>query len=479
MMVKRNEIASSLRSLAMTWGCLIAFSFSGYSQIKNGFTIDGNVKGLKTGSKLCMVIKRNDIIDTVAKAVAINGIFRFRNVKLPVYPEFYLICVQTEFVENLQLFLDQAGDVKITGALEKWPDVTVTGSKMHCDYLTAKKIIQNVWDKDFAVKHPGRSAPPDTILLYSKKGIEAVVNRIPESDYIPPMLANWTYTSKKWKVDGDLKRPFYERLSTAQKNSYQGRILSKQIADDMENKRLMDALKKSSDGMVSFSREVAAKELLENAGNKVSISSLPSGVSALTKDELIKKTKATTLIVNMAYKAMDTGEMTSNPTTAYMIDESGICVTNYHVLKEYSGKQMYQSLSVMTTEGKVYPVTAVLSSSESDDLVIFKVGAKGDKLKALPLGNAAAEKTAIHVMAHPYGSFYQFTSGIVSENTASTLAGKPVNIMGITADFGIGSSGGPIVDNYGNVVGTVSRISGGMKVGIPVSELNKLIEFKK
>jgi serine protease Do len=456
---------------------IIALCANGYSQVKPGFAIEGNVKGLKTGSKLCMVVKRNDKIDTVAKAVSTNGAFRFKNVKLPVYPEFYLVCLQTEFVENLQLFLDQAGDMKITGDLSKWQNVIVTGSKTYDDFITAKKIIQAVWDQDFAVKYPERMASADTILRYSKKGITEVVNQMPQSDYIPAMLATWTYTSYKMIAPGDLKIPFYNGLSEGQKNSYYGKILSKQINDYIENKRLKEAFQKSSEGLASISKENAARELLENIGKKVVIASLSAGTS-LSRAELMVKSKAATLIVNMAFQTQGIEGMQSNPTTAYVIDESGICVTNYHVLKEYSGKKMYQSLSVMTAKGDVYPVTSILSSSESDDLVVFQVDTKGDKLKALPLGNIAVEKVAVHVMSHPSGSFYRFSSGVVSENTTSTLAGKPVNIMGITADFNVGSSGGPIIDDYGNVVGTVSRISGGMKVGVPVSELRKLLEFK-
>ncbi|MNL40058.1 hypothetical protein D3C87_1623790 [compost metagenome] len=154
-------------------------------------------------------------------------------------------------------------------------------------------------------------------------------------------------------------------------------------------------------------------------------------------------------------------------------------MTNYHVGKEYSSKAPYQSLSVMTVDGKSYPVTKILSCSESDDLMVFQVDTKGEKLSALPLGSTAANGADIHVMAHPLGNFYRFTSGKVSGYSTSTLAVKSCNIMSITADFNVGSSGGPIVDGCGNVVGTVSRIDGGMKIGVPVSELKKLIEFKK
>ncbi|WP_316789665.1 FKBP-type peptidyl-prolyl cis-trans isomerase [Pedobacter frigoris] len=473
----------SLRFLAMTWiGLMMVYSLPGYSQLKDGFDIEGDVKGLKTGSELCMVIKRNDRIDTIAKAVATKGIFRFKNVKLPVYPELYLVCVQTEFVENLQLFLDQARDLKITGDLVRWPNVLVSGSKTHQEYLTAKKIMEKVWKEGFLVKYPSGMAPPDSGMAYSLKTRLAVVKQMPDSYYIPAMIATWKHPAEDsgfGKIDIEVKKSFYDKLSDAQRNTYYGKLLGKLIVDDAEYKKWKTALRKSSEGLSSISKEDAAGELLTNAGKNVAVSTLLAGSTSLSKDELTARSKDATLIINMAFLYPGVNGIQSNPTTGYVIDDSGICVTNYHVLKEYSGKQIYQSLSVMTAEGKVYPVTSVLSSSESDDLVIFKVDPKGDNLKSLPLGNAAAEKTTVHVMGHPDGSFYQFTSGVVAENTTSNHGGKQVNIMGITADFKVGSSGGPIVDDCGNVVGTVSRINGGMKVGVPVSELRKLLNIRK
>ncbi|WP_316788804.1 trypsin-like peptidase domain-containing protein [Pedobacter frigoris] len=459
--------------------CLLT-SLQMQAQARKYFTIEGNIDGLKAGSKLCMIFKKYGKIDTISRCVSSNEGFKFRNVRLPIdYPDFYMICVQTEFVENLNLYLDGANDVKIKGELKKWPNVIVAGSKTHEDFERAKKIQNKIWDEDFAVRHPKRTAYLDTILMYSIKGMYAVMDQMPDSYYLPQMLANWTFTSEKKVVPADIKKPLYDRLSLNAKDSHYGKILEKQIVDAARVPELIAKLKSGTEGLPCITTLTVLEELRNNRMVKINIERDPMLSGKLTERQLIRKLERGTLIVNLAYKPSDTALIQINATTAYVIDGRGICVTNYHVGEEYA-ENPYSSFSVMTVEGKSYPVIKVLSSSESDDLMVFQVDTKGDKLVTLPLGNVVTKETKIHVMGHPRGKFYQFSSGFVTGYTTSVLARKSCNIMSITADFNVGSSGGPIVDEFGNVVGTVSRIDGGgMKVGIPVSELKKLIEFKK
>jgi serine protease Do len=448
----------------------------------DGFDVIGNIKGLKNGSKLLILIKRGNKIDTVSTAVSKNEQFVFKNVHLPVTPGFYLICIQTEFVENLNLFLDQDGDVNIKGNLKSWPSVTVMGSKIYDDYLDCKKLRKEIQKKDFLVKYPDGSALADTVTMYTLREYSELIKQRPESNYLPYAIANLVHNAAYYgySFTPEMKKPLYEMLSPKVKESRYGKILRKQIENWQQSVKWIDKLKSGAEGLTSVSKEEVEKQLL-SAVLPVSVTSLLMlGKFKLDEKEILNKTKAATLIVNMAYVKEGVEGIQTNPTTAYTIDEKGICVTNYHVFKEYAGSDQYKSISVLTAEGKTYPVTKVLSCSESDDLVVFQVDTNGDKLSALPLGDTAPNGTAIYVMSHPMQNFYRFTFGVIAGNTTATLAGQACEIMKITADFNVGSSGGPIVDGYGNVVGTVSRIdASGAKVGIPVSALKKLIEFKK
>jgi S1-C subfamily serine protease len=54
--------------------------------------------------------------------------------------------------------------------------------------------------------------------------------------------------------------------------------------------------------------------------------------------------------------------------------------------------------------------------------------------------------------------FFAFTQGIVSGRYRTRLMGEtPINVLTITADYAQGSSGGPILNEHGAVVGMVCQ----------------------
>ncbi|WP_285059152.1 S1 family peptidase [Pedobacter ginsengisoli] len=273
----------------------------------------------------------------------------------------------------------------------------------------------------------------------------------------------------------DLERLF-NSLAPELRNNAEGRAYAAKLASLNWLNRIKKQLNDAS-VLKGISGNAVAEQLKEKIGKRIAVNPLgPASTFFDTDSALMNKIKPSVLIVNMAYQKDNTLKV--NTATAYVIAASGICVTNYHVMREYSRKGIYTSLSVTDPKGKVYPVTELLSCSESDDLAVFKVDTRGERFIALPLGEEAEKMRPVYVLGHPKQDFYQFTTGQVTENYSSTLFGRPCKLMNITAEFNVGSSGGPIVDGYGNVVGTVSRRNdgNGMKMGIPVSELRKLIE---
>jgi S1-C subfamily serine protease len=67
-----------------------------------------------------------------------------------------------------------------------------------------------------------------------------------------------------------------------------------------------------------------------------------------------------------------------------------------------------------------------------------------------PVGNP------VSVISHPGQRFYGMTAGIVSRYFALAMHGTSVTRMAITADFAHGSSGAPVFNEFGNVVGMVT-----------------------
>ncbi|MFV0553920.1 MAG: serine protease [Mangrovibacterium sp.] len=173
--------------------------------------------------------------------------------------------------------------------------------------------------------------------------------------------------------------------------------------------------------------------------------------------------------------------------SAFVISEDGVCVTNYHVFKQRdpSVVEDYITLFVMDINQNIYPVVEVLAASKSNDLVMFRVDVQGEKLKPLSIGHDQLIGEPINLISHPDHKFYTYTQGHVTRKYFRP--GTSSVRQSISAEFAHGSSGAPILDSCGNVVGVVAATQNvyylpnnqgyqmTLKEIIPVSCLKELI----
>jgi S1-C subfamily serine protease len=155
--------------------------------------------------------------------------------------------------------------------------------------------------------------------------------------------------------------------------------------------------------------------------------------------------------------------------TAFAISEDGHFVTNYHCITSYKnetpGMKELHGFVIRTWDGYHYPVSKILAGSEEQDLAILQVDLpKGEKLTPIPLGDAAEVGDTVYTVSHPDKMLYRFSTGIVTRNAMSrsrningTLTDRPR--MSISADYAVGSSGGPVLDDRGNLIGIISTTS--------------------
>jgi len=184
---------------------------------------------------------------------------------------------------------------------------------------------------------------------------------------------------------------------------------------------------------------------------------------------------------------------TGTVATAFVISADGFCVTNHHV---FEGKDTL--LFVVDRDNRAFAIEFIARVDEANDLAIFKIDVEkieGEPLPPLSLRPNAAVGTKVALIAHPRGLDYYLTDGIISRRVRNMVKGPPisfVNRITITAEFGVGSSGGPVMDMKGNVLGVVSSTSpvhyqsGDRKVFqmsirtcIPAEEIINLIKSKK
>lgn len=188
-------------------------------------------------------------------------------------------------------------------------------------------------------------------------------------------------------------------------------------------------------------------QLKKAVGKKVKIPQVSSFVD--DPQNLYELCKPSTLIVARLYKCEHCTNWHSGAATGFPLTREGIFATNYHVLEQTDGK----TLAVMDTGGKIYPITEVLAADKESDVAIVR--AKGAKFRPLPLGKPAKIGSNVHVISHPDGSFYYYSKGMVSQY--DTMNGKPrTQWMLISADYARGSSGAPVLNDSGEVVGMVA-----------------------
>src|SRR5260221_388886 len=139
----------------------------------------------------------------------------------------------------------------------------------------------------------------------------------------------------------------------------------------------------------------------------------------------------------------------------FLVTPDGACVTSLHVV---NGKGA-RGFVALTRDGRVLPVREVLAADPLEDLVILQLDVpEGEALSSLPLAvDPAPVGSPVGVMSHPDERFYLFTMGSVGRHTVWRERGGSEHFMSITADFAKGSSGCPVLDERGAVVGVANN----------------------
>ena len=163
------------------------------------------------------------------------------------------------------------------------------------------------------------------------------------------------------------------------------------------------------------------------------------------------------VIVGSAYTCPRCANLHVNGATGFVLTPEGTVVTNHHVVNQLDKR----ALVVMTRDGRVYPVVEALAGNQQADVAIIRidpVDQAGRKGTFPPLSLAAASRVGqnVRVVHHADGHYYSLTQGIVSRRYTQ----QGTNWMTITADYARGSSGGPLLDDEGRVVGMVASTSG-------------------
>lgn len=131
--------------------------------------------------------------------------------------------------------------------------------------------------------------------------------------------------------------------------------------------------------------------------------------------------------------------------SGFFIDNNGLAVSNYHVFKG-TGKGM-EKIKLLGSD-EVYNVSEVIHSSEDEDFILFRVNCSNTNY--IPIATAKPKiGERVFAIGSPRGLENTFSSGEVSQ-------WRDTNLMQISALIDHGSSGGALINEYGEVVGITS-----------------------
>ncbi len=110
----------------------------------------------------------------------------------------------------------------------------------------------------------------------------------------------------------------------------------------------------------------------------------------------------------------------------------------------------------MTRDGRVCGVRQRAGVDPLHDLVVLQV--EGSAFDPLPLARRDAEAgTPVMVVSNPSGHYYAVSTGVVARRSEQMRPAGRFQSLSITADFAKGSSGAPVCDETGSVIGVVDN----------------------
>ncbi len=129
--------------------------------------------------------------------------------------------------------------------------------------------------------------------------------------------------------------------------------------------------------------------------------------------------------------------------SGFVIREDGVIATNRHVVESAD------TVRVTLESGEIYDNVYVLGHDDRRDLVILQIPATG--LATLDIGDDRTSEVGdpVYVMGNPLGLEGTFSDGLLSAKRVE----EGVAYLQITAPISEGSSGGPVLDASGRVIG--------------------------
>lgn len=212
------------------------------------------------------------------------------------------------------------------------------------------------------------------------------------------------------------------------------------------------ALAEKGDG--SLKRDVRLEQCKRMRTDALQLPSKQFAGSPLEGAEIYRRAAQASVLIGSAYKCDKCTKWHNTLASGFAITADGVIATNHHVAAGATGEAM----GVLTYDGQFFPVVEVLATDKAHDVALIRIDAKN--LAFLPLRDDAPAGTPIRCYSHPANTFGCISEGIITRYFKMNEPERNGAVfLQTTADYARGSSGGPIMDAFGNAIGMVASTS--------------------
>lgn len=184
----------------------------------------------------------------------------------------------------------------------------------------------------------------------------------------------------------------------------------------------------------------------------------------LSSREIYKMALERSCEINVKLKPY--AEYSSAQGSDFLISADGLVVTNYHVIEDYA------SITV-TINNNTHFVSEVVDYDRDIDLAVLKIDVKDAPFFKLA-NEGFAEGDIVYAFGSPIGFTSTITMGIISKSDRDDDGRKCIQH---DASITYGNSGGPLINEYGEVIGVNTFIytdSQNLNFAVAISELSHL-----
>ncbi|MBK95987.1 MAG: hypothetical protein CMJ79_09790 [Planctomycetaceae bacterium] len=228
------------------------------------------------------------------------------------------------------------------------------------------------------------------------------------------------------------------------------------ITDVVDDRAIKQLISQQAEFLLSDPDVSLLKGFEEQIKRQETKLKLPKLKSApLASHEVFPAVAPSVLVLSKVYKCGRCTRWHDRSAGAFAITADGAIVTNHHVVDGVQADE--RALVATAANGKVYVVKEILAADKLNDIAVLQLEMpNGEKLRPAKIAPRAIPGEDVYAISHPVGRFFTLTKGVVSRNAMMHSQQGSSKRLYITAEFAKGSSGSPIFNSRGEVVGIVS-----------------------